>query len=60
MALFKLSRRLCDHMTSIVWWGSKNGERKSAWVSWDEMTMPKYKRVWDSEISRSPSLVNFE
>jgi hypothetical protein len=46
MALFKLPRGLCEHITSMVWkfwWGSKKGERKVAWVSWDSMTMPKYK-----------------
>jgi hypothetical protein len=46
MAVFKLPRGLCDHITTLVqknWWGSKNGERKVAWVSWDSMTMPKYK-----------------
>jgi hypothetical protein len=46
MALFKLPRGLCDHITSMVrkfWWGSKNGERKAAWVSWESMTMPKYR-----------------
>lgn len=24
------------------WWGSKDGHRKPAWVSWDTMTQPKY------------------
>jgi hypothetical protein len=46
MALFKLPRGLCEHITSMVrkfWWGSKKGERKAAWVSWDTMIMPKYK-----------------
>ena len=46
MAVFKLPRGLCEHITSMVrkfWWGSKNGERKIAWVTWDSMTMPKYK-----------------
>jgi hypothetical protein len=45
-ALFKLPKGLCDHITSMVrkfWWGSKNGERKLAWVAWDDMTMPKYR-----------------
>lgn len=46
MAIFKLPRGLCQHLTSIIhkfWWGSKSGERKTAWVAWDDMTMPKYK-----------------
>ena len=46
MALFKLPRGLCEHITSLVrkfWWGSKQGQRKVAWISWDSMTMPKYK-----------------
>lgn len=33
MALFKLPRGLCEHITSLIrrfWWGSKNGERKTA------------------------------
>ena len=45
MAIFKLPRGLCEHITSLVrkfWWGSKKGERKAAWVCWDTMTMPKY------------------
>lgn len=44
MACFKLPRGLCEHINSLLrkfWWGSKDGERKTAWVSWDEMTRPK-------------------
>ena len=40
MALFKLPRGLCQHITSLIrkfWWGSKAGERKIAWVSWESM-----------------------
>jgi hypothetical protein len=51
MALFKLPKGLCDHITSMVrkfWWGSKNGERKLAWVAWDDMTMRKYRGGLDS------------
>jgi hypothetical protein len=29
-------------MLRKFWWGSRNGERKVAWVSWEVMTMPKY------------------
>jgi hypothetical protein len=46
MALFKLPRGLCQHITSLIrkfWWGSKKGERKAAWVSWESMAMPKYR-----------------
>lgn len=46
MALFKLPRGLCEHLTSMVrkfWWGSKKGQRKASWVSWESMAMPKYK-----------------
>jgi hypothetical protein len=46
MALFKLPRGLCQHITSLIrkfWWGSKQGERKTAWVSWESMAVPKYR-----------------
>lgn len=45
MACFKLPRGLCEHINSIIrkfWWGSKNGQRKTAWVSWNTMTKPKF------------------
>lgn len=45
MACFKLPRGLCLHINSIIrkfWWGSKRGERKTNWVSWEKMTRPKY------------------
>jgi hypothetical protein len=32
-------------MNSIIqkfWWGSKDGERKTCWVSWENMTKPKF------------------
>lgn len=44
MACFKLPRGLCQHINSLLrkfWWGSVNGERKTAWVSWDKMCRPK-------------------
>jgi len=44
MACFKLPRGLCKHLTSLVrgfWWGSKEGKRKTSWVAWDDMVMPK-------------------
>ena len=45
MACFKLPRGLCEHINSMIrkfWWGSKEGRRKPAWVSWDVMIQPKY------------------
>lgn len=45
VACFKLPRGLCKHITSLIrnfWWGSKDGKRKTAWVAWDDMVMPKY------------------
>jgi hypothetical protein len=44
MSCFKLPRGLCSHINGLIrkfWWGSKNGERKIAWVSWEEITQPK-------------------
>ena len=44
MSCFKLPRGLCEHINSIIrkfWWGSKNGSRKVAWVSWDVMCRPR-------------------
>jgi hypothetical protein len=45
MPCFKLPRGLCDQINSLIrsfWWGSKKGKRKTCWVSWERMTMPKY------------------
>ena len=45
MACFKLPRGLCLHINGLLrkfWWGSKKGERKTAWVSWEVMTQPKF------------------
>lgn len=45
MACFKLPRGLCEHINGLLqkfWWGSKKGERKTAWVSWKTMTQPKF------------------
>lgn len=45
MACLLLPRGLCntiDTMLRKFFWGSKNGKRRTAWVSWEEMTMPKY------------------
>jgi hypothetical protein len=42
MACFKF---LEDSVSILLirqfWWGSKAGERKPSWVSWEEMTKPK-------------------
>jgi hypothetical protein len=45
MSCFKLPRGLCKHINSLLrkfWWGSKEGKRKTCWVAWDDMIMPKY------------------
>lgn len=45
MSCFLLPRGLCQHtdmMLRIFVWGSKNSERKTTWVSWESLTMPKY------------------
>jgi hypothetical protein len=45
MSCFKLPKGLCDHINSLIrnfWWGSKRGKRKTCWVSWEKMTMPKH------------------
>jgi hypothetical protein len=45
MSCFKLPRGLCDHINSLLWkfwWESKEGKRRTCWVSWETMTQPKY------------------
>jgi hypothetical protein len=45
MACFRLPRGLCLHINSMLrkfWWGSKEGERRTCWVSWKDMCKPKY------------------
>jgi hypothetical protein len=45
MSCFRLPRGPCHHLNGLLrnfWWGSKEGKRKTCWVAWDEMTMPKY------------------
>ena len=45
MSCFKLPRGLCESINSLIrnfWWGSRDGKRKTCWVSWAEMTTPKY------------------
>jgi hypothetical protein len=45
MSCFKLPQGLYEHINSLIckfWWGSKQGERKTSWVSRDEMIKPKF------------------
>jgi hypothetical protein len=45
MSCFRLPRGLSLHLNSLIrnfWWGSKEGKRRTCWVSWDVMTSPKY------------------
>lgn len=45
MGCFKLPRGLCEEIEEMIrqfWWGAKEGKRKTAWVSWQDMTQPKY------------------
>jgi hypothetical protein len=31
-----------DSLMRSFWWGSKDGKRRTCWVAWEDMTMPKY------------------
>ena len=45
MSCFKLPRGLCEHLKKLIrkfWWGSKQGQRKLACVSWKTMCKPKF------------------
>src|SRR6185436_13872529 len=45
MSCFRLPRGLCQYIDSLlqgIWWGSKEGKRKTCWVAWEEMSRPKY------------------
>ena len=45
MSCFRLPRGLCEHINGVLWrfwWGSKDGQRKTCWVAWDDMTKPKF------------------
>jgi hypothetical protein len=47
MGVFKLPLALCDELNSMVrnyWWGSKEGQRKTHWKSWEALTHPKKSR----------------
>jgi hypothetical protein len=44
MSCFKMPRGLCKHINSLIrylWWGSKEGKRRTHWVSWEVMCSPK-------------------
>lgn len=44
ISVFKLPLGLCDDMTSMLrefWWGVERGKRKTAWISWSELTLKK-------------------
>ena len=44
MSCFKLLDTLCGELTSLIrnfWWGQKQNERKTAWLSWEKLCMPK-------------------
>jgi hypothetical protein len=45
IACFKLPRGLFEHINAMIrkfWWGSRAGETKPSWVSWQEMCKPKH------------------
>lgn len=45
MSCFRLPMGLCNHINSLIrkfWWASKQGSRKTNWVAWDKMTVPKF------------------
>jgi hypothetical protein len=43
--ILQTSRGLCEHINSLLrkfWWGCKDEQRRTSWVSWDTMTQPKF------------------
>jgi len=45
----ELPRDLCLRINSLIWnfwWGSKEGNRKTCWVVWDDMVKPKFFDQW--------------
>ena len=45
MACFKLPKTLISKLTSIIsdyWWGMDSHKKKTHWVSWDKMCLPKH------------------
>ncbi|MCI86172.1 ribonuclease H protein, partial [Trifolium medium] len=44
MSCYKLPEAICHEIEAMIakfWWGSKNGERKVHWLSWDKMARAK-------------------
>lgn len=45
MSCFLLPRGLCNQVNTMLWnflGGCKDGKRKTVWISWEDLTMPKY------------------
>ncbi|XP_058756923.1 uncharacterized protein LOC131630149 [Vicia villosa] len=44
MSCYKLPKAVCKEIESMLakfWWGSKNGERKVHWLSWEKLSKSK-------------------
>jgi hypothetical protein len=44
MGVFTLSVSVCEDLTELIrnfWWGAEQGKRKTHWVPWDRMVLPK-------------------
>nr|XP_023917061.1 uncharacterized protein LOC112028598 [Quercus suber] len=44
ISCFLLPKNLCEELTSVIrqfWWGQTGNEKKTAWLSWDAMCVPK-------------------
>ncbi|CAK8541891.1 unnamed protein product [Lathyrus sativus] len=44
MSCYKTLETTCKEIKSLIakfWWGSKNGERKLHWLSWDKLARAK-------------------
>ncbi|XP_058768952.1 uncharacterized mitochondrial protein AtMg00310-like [Vicia villosa] len=44
MSCYKMSEALCKEIEAMLakfWWGSKNGERKVHWMSWEKLSRSK-------------------
>jgi len=56
MSCFKLPDNLCDSIESMIgkfWCGSKNGEKKIHWLSWDSMCREKKDGGMGFKVSRN-------
>ncbi|KAK3218465.1 hypothetical protein Dsin_012435 [Dipteronia sinensis] len=55
MSIFKLPVSLCKELSAMAskfWWGSKNGNRKISWVSWEKKSaFPSAMVVWGLKTS---------